>query len=346
MSFVNVNKSRQRRKDKEKNAECYNCGRRGHYARNCTHDPDDEEKVSATTLDCSLSTVRDSLIFDSASHFSIVNREYLSGIMPEKHTFLTSSGGTYHTNEVGYLPGIGKCIAGNGKVNIISQSKLEEDGFKVTYDCKGYRCVKGDTELRFVKKNGLYVGDLTDILHINAPTISPTKLRSINTAKEFVKNAGFVSEQEALGMASDGNIIGLPVTADDIKLAFRIYGPPPEFIKGRTVYRHTAMDLSTPADVQGKDQILLADVVHVMGKSFLLGLATSTVDPLDLLVVARIDDQKGSTLRGALEDQTELLRGRGFGITEIITDPQSSLVGIPGVNATGAGDHIPKLDTR
>ena len=36
----------------------------------------------------------------------------------------------------------------------------------------------------------------------------------------------------------------------------------------------------------------------------------------------------------------------GFEITEIITDPQSSLVGIPGVNCTGAGYHIPKLDTR
>ncbi len=58
-----------------------------------------------------------------------------------------------------------------------------------------------------------------------------------------------------------------------------------------------------------------------MGKSFLLGLAASTVDPLDLLVVARVDDQKGSSLRGALEDQTELLCGRGFAFTEIITDP-------------------------
>ena len=60
-----------------------------------------------------------------------------------------------------------------------------------------------------------------------------------------------------------------------------------------------------------------------MGKSFLLSLATSTIDPLDLLIVARVDDQKGSTLKGALEDQVELLKGRSFEVVEIITDPQS-----------------------
>jgi len=109
-----------------------------------------------------------------------------------------------------------------------------------------------------------------------------------------VKNAGFVSERETLGMARDGNMVGLPVTADDIRLACRIYGPPREFIKGRMIYKHTGMDLSVqPTGATNKNQILLSDVVHVMGKSFLLGLATSTIDPLDLLIVARVDEKRG-----------------------------------------------------
>ncbi len=72
-------------------------------------------------------------------------------------------------------------------------------------------------------------------MDISAPIFSPSKLKSIDTDEEFVKSAGFVSEQEALGMARDGNIVGLSVTADDIRLAYRIYGPSPEFVKGRIV---------------------------------------------------------------------------------------------------------------
>ena len=137
---------------------------------------------------------------------------------------------------MGFLPRVGKCIAGDGKVNVISQSRIEEDGFEVEFSSKyGYRCIKGNTELHFARRDGLFMCDLTDVLDINAPTVSTSKLKSINTARDFVKNAGFVSEREALDMARDGNIVGLPVTADDIKLAYRIYGPPPEFIKGRMV---------------------------------------------------------------------------------------------------------------
>jgi len=82
--------------------------------------------------------------------------------MPESHTFLTFSGSTHRTEEVGFLSGVGKYIAGDGKVNIISQSRLEEDGFKVAY-CGKYRCrcAKGSTELHFVRGNVLYV--YTDI---------------------------------------------------------------------------------------------------------------------------------------------------------------------------------------
>jgi len=45
------------------------------------------------------------------------------------------------------LQGVGKCITGEGKINIISQSRLEDDGFEVAYSGRhGYHCVKGSTE--------------------------------------------------------------------------------------------------------------------------------------------------------------------------------------------------------
>ncbi len=51
VSFMTMNRrSHQRRKNKEENVECYNCGRVGHYDWNCTHDADGEDEVQYTGM--------------------------------------------------------------------------------------------------------------------------------------------------------------------------------------------------------------------------------------------------------------------------------------------------------
>ena len=45
---------------------------------------------------------------------------------------------------------------------------------------------------------------------ISATTLSTSKLKSVETAREFARNAGFVSEREAICMVKDGYIVGLP----------------------------------------------------------------------------------------------------------------------------------------
>ena len=63
-----------------------------------------------------------------------------------------------------------------------------------------------------------------------------------------MKHTGFVSEQEALGMARDGNIVGLPVTADDINLAYSIQDlrPLPEVHRGEDGLQTYRYELVSP----------------------------------------------------------------------------------------------------
>ena len=64
---------------------------------------------------------------------------------------------------------------------------------------------------------------------------SKREVRNALEAKEFIKNAGYPSLKEALHMARDGNLVGIPHSAEDINRLYDIYGPPVESIHGKMV---------------------------------------------------------------------------------------------------------------
>ncbi len=70
--------------------------------------------------------------------------------------------------------------------------------------------------------------------------------KQIDLAKEayrFVKNAGFPSEEEAIHLIEYGNMVDvLSITREDIKRAFRIYGPPVESVLGKMTQRLVRQD--------------------------------------------------------------------------------------------------------
>ena len=132
----------------------------------------------------------------------------------------------------------------------------------LSYDSKsGYVISKGD-----INVHGIFVAPITSVIELSAITLTSSKTKQIENARDFIRNAGFVSEREAVDMARDGNITGLPVTADDIRLAYRIYGPPPEFVKGRTVYKNISIDLQRHDLHTESKQSLIVDVIQVPNK--------------------------------------------------------------------------------
>ena len=89
-------------------------------------------------------------------------------------------------------------------------------------------------------------------------------------AYEFLKKSGYPSEEEAIHLVEDGNIVGMPsLTRDDIKRAYEIYGLIPEYVRGnltKKVISRAAIDNNLL--LEEKNQKLYIDVMHIDGNKF------------------------------------------------------------------------------
>ncbi len=114
----------------------------------------------------------------------------------------------------------------------------------------------------FIKKNKMYVEDLSDWIN---PEYKNTQAQlSLMTederehlytkkevkialeAKELIKNVRYPSLKEAVHLAQDGNIVGMPQTAN-ITRNCDIYGPPVEASRGMTTNKKVSNIIGTGA---------------------------------------------------------------------------------------------------
>jgi hypothetical protein len=75
-------------------------------------------------------------------------------------------------------------------------------------------------------------------------------------------------------------------------------------------------------------------------------------DPLQWVIVTHLKDETANNLGESLQGQLEILRERDFEPVMVYIDPASALMSLRGqfpgvlVDASGAGDHVPKVDIR
>jgi hypothetical protein len=224
-----------------------------------------------------------------------------------------------------------------------------------------------ERDLKFVRRDKLYVADFSNWisdtynesnLMLSLMTIEERehmytrkeKRRALE-AREFIKNAGYPSRNEAIHMVRDGNINNVPVTVNDINNYYDIYGPMVEIVRGKTTGRAArTFDAGVDAGLkeQQKMQVMTSDIMYLLQQPFLVSVAS----PLELTISCPLSNQGKSCLGQALQVQINLLRSRGFDVTMVIVDPQKSIAALEGsfpgveVNSTGAGDHLHKVDAR
>ena len=166
----------------------------------------------------------------------------------------------------------------------------------------------------------------------------------------MIRTSGFPSASEAIHLIQDGNIAGMPaITIDDLHRAYKIYGTPSEFVRGRMTKKKASRAVIDNAIVmEEKRPALSSNVMHIDGHIFLI----TTCEPLQLTLQCPLTSESQNQLGLGLQGQLNILQSHGFIPTIIYTDPAkglTSLVGaFPGVvlDPSGAGDHVGKVDAK
>ena len=211
------------------------------------------------------------ILYDTGStHNVLINDKLFTG--PTKKAprplIMSTNGGEFECTDKGTFPGIGPAwFNPNGIINVLSASKIRKSGkFITTYheDERGsFYLIKNKKNGRSLKleenSEGIYVhtveAESRKSSVNNKTTVNQYSLVSLNTvesnkqlfssrerknaerAGHLMKSMGFPSRADMTAMLSTGVIRNCPISGDDVRNYFKIYGGLEGAIKGKTVRR-------------------------------------------------------------------------------------------------------------
>ncbi len=286
----------------------------GHYANKCPHrkKPDGSEDEGATknahvTWDASTFTTyqekvvnatgmvgklkRTEVLLDNQADFSVMHPSLLGEIGPAEETIRINGvgGHQFRVEREGYLDEFFKVYASEDThANVLSFSEVE-DMYQITYvPRESFTVHLPDRDIEFVRKGKMYVADWEDVRSVFATTVY-TKAEELRAkrAYELLRTSGYPSMTEAMHLAEDGNISGMPaLTREDIRRAYEIYGSPPEFERGKMTKKKVSRAIiDEELMLDERKQVLYSDVMHIDSNKFLI----TVCEPLQLTIQNRIE---------------------------------------------------------
>jgi hypothetical protein len=177
--------------------------------------------------------------------------------------------------------------------NILSFAEVE-DMYPISYvPRESFTVHLPDRDIVFHRRGRHYIADWnSEINYSYATTGVYTKAEEARARLvfEFLQKSGYPSEEEAIHLIEDGNIVGMPLlTRNDVRRAYEIYGVMPEYVRGKMtkkVASRAAIDGNLV--LEEKKQSLYSDVMHLDGNKFLI----TVCEPLQLTLQCKIERER------------------------------------------------------
>ena len=344
-----------------KHIDCYNCGKKGHYANNCP------VKKNITLAHFTLTQKQLELInkkwilLDSCSTVSVCcNPDLVSDVLPCKRggaITVVTNGGVQDFNEEATLKLLPLKVHFNEQslANIVALSDVANmPGARVTMDTDKERAILlhfEDKVIRFEEcGDGLYFFDTStlnnqtnknSLTHYSddspssfVQTVSNNKsyfkksdIEGADRARELQSVLGWPSDTTFKKIIENNQVNNCKVTADDITRARTIYGPAMPLLQGKMVRktpsRVTAQPLQLPAPILRNYPTLqlYVDFFYVNKLPF---LQTKSSD-INFITVQTGKNRKAKAIIDGISKAIKLYKRRGFKITGVHGDNEFDL---------------------
>ena len=306
------------------------------------------------------------VLLDNESNVSIVHPMLCSGLRALKRTTYVNIGSQRVTVKwEGYLEHFGWVwVSDELPANVLCMSDVE-DRFKIEYKQRISFTVKlPNRDLVFKRRDKYYVADMSDwvddedleeyaasyVVTVEQLEASLTKkqLAGLNAARRFIASAGFPSQLEAIHLLTDGNldVTSLGCSVADIQRAFQIPNNPYSLKGKRTSKKVMRQDTNQVVVDIKQPQSLQSDVMHFLGRKFLVTHA----DPLKLLLSHEVSSEETEALSTGINAHIEVLTSHKRHVSDVKVEPTPAarrLVGKMGdtpVIPVGAREHLEKVD--
>lgn len=286
----------------------------------------------------------------------------------EFHKF-TGVGGTVSTDLVGDMPYFGTvCILSAAPANILALNEVE-DKFEVSYVPGSCFRVKVHPSLRYEfmrTRKGLYACDMEDIVYDvmrkrqheayvqtvedNEKLYTKDQVERAKVARRVMIELGCTSAANLIKLAR-GIMMNLPVSAEDVYRATKIYGPLLGAVKGKTKIRKAGKVIveHVPRPVESV-LTMYSDLMFIAKIPFLI----SVVLPMGLVLGNWLESRSEKHLLAAFNGQLRQLRGRFFEVARILVDGEGGIYAIRELLAqagivlepVGRNQHIPEVEIR
>lgn len=318
--------------------------------------------------------LKEHLLLDNQSSVHVFcNPNFVENVRTaNRHMVLTSNGGQLPIKEVANIEGFEKNVWFSTKAmtNILSLMMVKSE-YNVSYDGDDFiihRAANGYSDMVFKPHPcGLHVYDPDDprgpasysffeTVEGNKSLFTKRQIKNALMARNLHAGLGYPTTND-LKWALQANLIqDCPVTATDLDVALKVWGPSIAMLKGKTVRTTPPIVkqdvIEVPKEIRElhKRVTLTIDIFFVNNVPF---FATYSL-VICFLSVTHLSDRKASTIFTALQHMCNYYLQRGYQVVFIrgdgefapLDEKMSLLYGAPKLNLASAHEHVPEIERR